>query len=110
MTILDLIWGRFYIEYAAWCCINLFGGVRRLLYYHWVKQDQLWSGIIPLVWPQGIQFLHRMTYLPQSNSPIWCQIGVDVGLKRHDLGPTDTTQTPVGLIHIHIMKELRAKT
>ena len=34
-----------------------------------------------------VQPLHRVPYLPQSNSPIWCQVEVDVGLKRHDLGP-----------------------
>ena len=87
MTILDLIWGRFYIEYAAWCCINLFRSLKRLLYYHWVKKINYGAILPPQVWPHSIQSLHRMTYLPQSNSPIWCQVGVDVGLKTYDLGP-----------------------
>ena len=45
MTILELIWGRFCNEYAAWCCINLFRSLKRLLYYHWMKKDPLWSNL-----------------------------------------------------------------
>ena len=26
-------------------------------------------------------------YLPQLKSPIWCQVGVDIGLERHHPGP-----------------------
>ena len=87
MTILELIWGRFYNEYAAWCCINLFRSLKRLLYYHWVKKEQLWSNLTPRVWSHSIQPFHRVPYWPRSNSSIWCLVGVDVGLERHDLGP-----------------------
>ena len=45
MTILELIWGRFCNEYATWCCINLFRSLKRLLYYHWMKKDPLWSNL-----------------------------------------------------------------
>ena len=87
MTILELIRGRLCKEYATWCCINLFRSLKGLLYYHLMKKDQLWSNIPPRVWPHTMKPLHRVPYLPQSDSPIWCQVGVDVGLKRHDPGP-----------------------
>jgi len=87
MTILELIWGRFCNGYAAWCCINLFRSLKILLYYHWMKKDQLWSNLPPQVWPRSIKPLHQVPYLPWSNGPIWCQVGVNVGLKRHDPGP-----------------------
>ena len=31
--------------------------------------------------------LNKILYSPQSNSPIWCQVGVDVGLESHHPGP-----------------------
>ena len=45
MAILEVLksWGRFCNKYAVWCCINLFRSLKRLLYYHWMKRDQLWS-------------------------------------------------------------------
>ena len=105
MTILELIWGRFCNEYAAWCGINLFRSLRRHVYHYWMKNDQLWSNLTPRVWPHSIQPLHRVPDLPQwSNSQIWWQVGVDVGLEIKAWSrSTDTIQSPVGLIHIHIM-------
>ena len=87
MTILELIWRRLCNKYATWCSINLFRSLKRLLYYHWMKKDQLWSNLPPRVWPHSIKSSHRVPYLPRSNDPIWCQVGVDVGLERHDPGP-----------------------
>ena len=40
---------RIRVRVAAWCCINLFRSLKRLLYYHWMKKDQLWSNIPPRV-------------------------------------------------------------
>ena len=79
--------GRLCSEYGTWCCINLFRSLKRLLYYYWTKKDQFWSNMPPRVWPHSIKPLHRVPYLPQSNSPIWCQVGADIGQERHDLGP-----------------------
>ena len=87
MTILELIRGRFRNQYTVWCYINLLRILKRLLYYHWMKKDQFWSNLPPRVWPHSIKPLHRIPYLQQSNSPIWCQVGVDIGPERHDLGP-----------------------
>ena len=87
MTMLEKFWRRLCNEYASWCSINLFRILKRFLYYHWMSKDQLWSSLATRVWAHSIQPLHRVPYLPQSNSSIWCQVGADVGLKRHDLGP-----------------------
>ena len=87
MTIWELIWVRLCNEYAAWCCINQFRSLKRLLYYHWMNRDQFWSNLNPQVWAHSIKSLHRVPYLLQLNSQIRYQVGVDVGLKRHDPGP-----------------------
>ena len=87
MTILELIWGRLGNKYATWCCINPFRSLKRLLYYHWTKKNQFRSNLPPQVWPHSMIPLHRVPYFPQSDSIIWYQVGVNVGLKRHDHGP-----------------------
>ena len=85
-------------------CINLFRSLKRLLYYYSTKKDQFWSNVPPRVWPHSIKPLHRVPYLPQPNSPFWCLVGWSRCWPRKAWSwSTDTIQTPVGLIHIHIM-------
>ena len=103
MPILELIWGRLCNEYAIWCSINLFRSLKRLLYYYWMKKDQLWSNLTPPVLPHGIHSLHRLHYLPQSDLPDLVPSWSRCWPRKAWSWSTDTIQTPVGLIHVHVM-------
>ena len=73
----------------AWYYINLFRSVKRLLYYHWMKKDQLWS-YFPLL--SSHTAYNPCTGYPTNHSQIARYdnakfMVVDVGLDSHDLGP-----------------------
>ena len=103
MTILELIWERLCNEYATWCSINLFRSIKSLLYYHWMNNDQLWSNLPPRVWPHNIKPLPRGTLLTTVEQPDLVPSWSRCWPQKAWSWSTDTIQTLVGLIHIHIM-------
>jgi len=103
MTILELIWGRLCNECAAWCCINLFRSLKWLFYYHWMKKGSIMEQCYPTSLTAQHETHAQCTLLTTVKWPTFVQSWGRCWPQKAWSWSTDTIQTPVDLIHIHIM-------
>ena len=103
MTILELIWGRFRNQHAIWCCINVFRSRKTLLYYYWMKKGAIMEQLSTSSLAAQHKTLAQGTLLTTVRQPDLVPSWSRCWPGKAWSWSTDTVQTPVGLIHIHVM-------